>query len=104
MKDYKRVAKRIGEMGTFCEIFNCGCPTENFPVNLYFKLSEPYVIGFEFYVSYSFGEWSIDFTLDNSIHIRTDMQRIRCIKTDREMYSKVEEIIGKIRNLCRTSA
>lgn len=56
MKDYRRIAAKIGKMGKFSAIRQCGGPTKNFPINLYFKLSEPYVIGYDFYVDHSFGE------------------------------------------------
>lgn len=100
MKDYRRIAEKIRKMGTFSNIHNCGCPTENHPVNLCFELSEAYIIGYRFYVAYSFGSWSIDYTIDRPVNMRTDMQSIRGIKTDREMYAKVEEIINKIREHC----
>ena len=100
MKDYRKVAEKIRKLGKFCDIHNCGCPTEDTPVNLYFQLDEPYVINYRFYVSYSCSEWCIDYTLDNSICSRIDMQHIRGIKTDKEMYNKVEEIINNIRRFC----
>lgn len=100
MKDYNRIANKIAKMGKFSDIHNCGYPTEQNPVNLYFQLCEAYVIGYSFYVSYDWGKWNIDYTLDPSIRIRTNMQHIRGIKTDREMYAKVEEIINKIREQC----
>ena len=100
MKDYKKVAEKIWEMGDFCDIHNCGFPTEYRPVNLRFQLCEPFVIGYIFYVSFYHGRWNIDYTLDSSVTSRADMQSIRGIKTDREMYEKVEEIINQIREHC----
>ena len=100
MKDYQRVANKIRKMGNFCDIHNCGSPTEHFPVNLSFQLCEPYVIGYIFYVAYDWGKWNIDYTLDTSIKMRSDMKHIRGIKTDRDMYTKVEEIINEIRDNC----
>lgn len=98
MKDYNRIARKIREMGSFCDIHNCGCPTEHVPVNLYFQMCEPYIIGIGFYVSYDWGEWSIDYTLNPSVKMRADMEHIRGIKTEREMYSLVSNVIGKIRD------
>lgn len=100
MKDYKKIAEKIRKMGTFSDIHYCGCPTEHFPVNLSFELSEPYIIGYVFYIAYSWGMWSIDYTFDNSIKSRADMLTIDNIRTDRDMYKKVGEIIDEIRCLC----
>lgn len=100
MKDYNRVANKIRKMGVFCDIHNCGMPTEHFPVNLRFQICEPYVIGYVFYVSYDWGKWSIDYTLDTLIKVRADMRHICGITTDREMYEKVEQIINEIREHC----
>lgn len=98
MKDYKRIAKKIRKMGKFSDVHNCGYPTENYPVNLCCELSEPYIIGYIFYIAYDFGEWSIDYTFDPSIKLRSNMQHINGIKTDKEMYMNVEKIISEIRN------
>lgn len=100
MKDYKKVAEKIRKMGHFSDIHYCGCPTEWFPVNLFFQLSEPYIIDYVFYIAYSCGKWSIDYTLDNSIKTRSDMLTIGNIKTDRDMYKKAGEIIDEIRRHC----
>lgn len=100
MKDYRRVAEKIRKMGKFSDIHNCGYPTQHCPVNLYFQLCEAYVIGYRFYISYDWGKWSIDYTLNPAITSRSSMQHIPGIKTDREMYVKVEEIINKIREHC----
>ena len=100
MKDYRKIAERIKKMGNFSDIHNCGCSTEHYPVNLYCELSEPYIIGYTFYIAYDWGKWSIDYTLDTSVKMRSDMQHINGIKTDREMYMNVEKIIHKIRENC----
>ena len=100
MKDYRKVAAKIEKMGKFSDVHNCGYPTEHCPVNLYFQLCEAYVIGYGFYVSYDWGKWSIDYTLNPNVTMRADMQSINGIKTDKEMYEKVEEIINKIREQC----
>jgi len=80
MKDFRRVAEKIRKMGSFCDIHYCGCPTQHCPVNLHFQLCEAYVIGYGFYVCYCWGKWSIDYTLDNSVKIRANMQHITGIK------------------------
>ena len=104
MKDYQKVADKIRKMATFCDIHQCGWPSEHFQVNLCCQLCEAYVIGYTFYVAYSWGKWSIDYTLDNSITMRADMQSIRGIKTDKEMYAKVQEVIDEIRKHCGVAA
>lgn len=91
------------EMGTFSDVHNCGSPTEHCPVNLYFKLNEPYIVGYSFYVDYHWGKWNIDYTIDKPVEMRTDMKSIRGIKTDKEMYSKVREIIKQVRVHCGTT-
>jgi len=98
VKDYNRIAQKIREMGSFCDIHNCGCPTEHVPVNLYFQMCEPYIIGIGFYVSYDWGKWSIDYTLNPSVKMRADMEHIRGIKTEQEMYFLVSNVIEKIRD------
>ena len=100
MKDYQEVAKRIMKMGRFCEIHNCGYPSEHIPVDLFFQLAEPCGKGYQFYVLYCHGAWEINYTLDNTIQTRAEMQSVGNIKTDREMYQKVEEIIHEIRSSC----
>lgn len=100
MKDYKKVAERIRKMGYFSSIYNCGSPSVCHPVNLCFELSEPYVIGYTFYVSYSFGKWTIDYTIERPETIRYKMQSIGGINTDAEMYARVEEILNRIRRHC----
>ena len=100
MKDYRKIAAKIGKMGKFSDIHQCGGTTKNFPVNLYFKLSEPYVIGYDFYVDYSFGEWSIDYATKPMTVKRTDMQHIGGIKTEKEMLAHIERIIRQIRTKC----
>ncbi len=100
MKDYRTIASKIMKMGKFSDVHNCGFPTEYCPVNLYFQICEPYVIGYSFYVSYDWGKWEIDYTLNPSVKRRTDMQNISGIKTDRELYEKVKSILNKIRQQC----
>lgn len=100
MKDYKKYAKKISEMGKFGNITQCGEPNRFHEVDLKFQLCEPYVIGYFFYVSYSFGKWSIDYTLKSFEDVRINMKHIEKIKTDREMYEKVEKVINKIREYC----
>ena len=100
MKDYKRIASKISKMGKFSDIHQCGGPTKNFPVNLYFKLAEPYVIGYDFYVDYSFGEWSIDYSVKPMTTMRTDMKHIGGIKTEKDLLVKVETILNQTRKKC----
>lgn len=98
MKDYKKVAREIGKMASFCDIHNCGCPTEHVPVNLYFQMCEPYIIGIGFYVSRDWGEWSVDYTLNPEIKMRADMVHVRGIETDQQMYAVVAKVIEQIRD------
>lgn len=98
MKDHNRIAREIGKMALFCDIHNCGCPTEHVPVNLYFQMCEPYIIGIGFYVSCNWGEWSVDYTLNPDIKMRADMEHVGDIKTEQKMYDVVSKIIEQIRN------
>lgn len=100
MKDYNKYAAKIRKMGTFSDIHQCGCPSENFQVNLCFQLCEAYIIGYTFYVAYSFGEWSIDYPDAEPVNMRSDMKTIRGIKTDKQMFIEVEKIINHIREYC----
>lgn len=98
MKNYNRIAQKVGKMASFCDIHFCGCPTEHNPVNLYFQMCEPYIIGIGFYVSYDWGEWSVDYTLNPEIKMRADMVHVRGIESDRRMYAVVAKVIEQIRD------
>lgn len=100
MKDYKKYREKIRKMACFCDIHQVGYPNECTPVNMYFQMCEAYVIGYKFYISYCFGTWSIDYSLDNTIKCRSNMTHIRGIKTDRDMLAKVQEIIHMYRKEC----
>lgn len=97
MKDYKKVAEKILKMGRFCDIHNCGEPHEHMQVNLFCQLSEPYVIGYRFYVAFDGREWNIDYTLNPAVKMRSQMKKIRHIKTEKEMLLHLKEIIHEIR-------
>ena len=92
MKDYLRYAKRIEKMAKWRDIHNCGYPSRDFPVNLYFELAQNPAC--RMYLAYDFGMWRIDYTLDANIKYRTKMNHSAPYKTDREMYEKVQEIIN----------
>lgn len=92
MKDYKKYAIKIGKMENFGEIHNCGYPAKHFPVNLYFELAKNPAC--RMYVGYYSGKWQIEYTTDENIRCRGDMIRTRRFKTDKEMYAKVQEVIG----------
>lgn len=100
MKNYKRIASKISKMGKFSDIRQCGGPTKDFPVNLYFKLAEPYVIGYDFYVDHRFGTWSIDYATHPLTAKRSDMEHIGAIKTEKELLTRVESIINQMRRKC----
>lgn len=97
MKDYNKYAVKISKMCKFCDIHQCGSPSKHHQVNLFFQLSEPYLLGFKFYICYSFGEWNIDYSIDKTVQMRADMKTIRGIKSDKEMLEKVEEVIQQYR-------
>ena len=87
------VVNKIKEMGNFCDIYNCGCPTKALPANICFELDE----GYRFYVVSLLDMWSIYYTFDTSITEKADMQHIHGIKDDQDMLKKVEEVIKTIR-------
>lgn len=98
MKDYCRVAKKVGKLGTFSKVAQYGYPNEYHPVDLYFQICEAYVIGYGFYVSYSLGEWEIDY---GKVHQpRYQMRSIRGIKTEREMLERLDAVLWEIRGWC----
>ena len=96
MEDYKKYAIKIGKMGFFRDIHNCGSPTKNFPVNLYFELAKN--PGCRMYVGYDFGSWQIEYTTDEAVKNRVDMIRTARLKTDKDMYTKVERIIDLLKS------
>ena len=78
---------RILEIYTIADILS-----EHFPVNLYFELAKNPAC--RMYVGYYFGEWHIEYTTDENIRRRADMIRTGRFKTDKEIYAKVQEVIG----------
>ena len=99
-KDYVKIGNKLRKLAAFGEISQLGGPTDHVPVNLRLTLCEAYVIGYTMYIAYIWGKWSIEYTYDPAVCCRADMECIKNIKTDREMYAKVEEIIGEIRKRC----
>ncbi len=99
MKDYKTIGMQICNFGKFSEICQCGTPTPYIPVNLCCKICEPYIIGYAFYVAYDAftKRWSIDYSIDEPLTNRSQMQHIKGIKTDKEMYAKVNDILEELR-------
>lgn len=100
MKDYVKIGQKIQKLGNFSEISQCGYPSQYFPVNLFCRISEAYIIGYSFYVSYNGATWSIDYSLTPCVEVRTDMEHIRGIKTEKEMLREVDELLWKIREQC----
>lgn len=88
MPDYNRIALKIGRMGFFTDIHNCGAPTRDFPVNLYCEMKQ-----LRFYVACVFGHWEIDYTKDPKITKRTDMRKIRGLRNQTETLKFIQGLI-----------
>lgn len=99
MKDYKEIGRKLSKIALLSEISQCGTPTKYFPVDLKIQIREPYIIGYDFYVAYnaSAKTWVIDYSFDSPFICRAEMQHIRDIKTDKEMYENVSYIIKESR-------
>ena len=92
MTDYKKIALKIGRMGFFTDIHNCGAPTENWPVNLYCEMK-----GLRFYVAEIKGSgWCIDYTRDSEIIKRADMTSISGIKNQTNALLFVKALINNL--------
>lgn len=96
MKDYIKIADRISKM-VKCTITQRGTPTQNNPVNIEIEIKEPYVIGYSMYICYDFGRWSIDYSRYPCDDIRVNMNHIKNIKTDKEMFDCVRQIVAELR-------
>lgn len=96
MKNYSRIAERIMRLGKFADVYQCGAPNEHHQVNLHFTVNEPYIIGYEFYVTYSFGEWILDYA-EKPVKSRAEMKCVRGMKTQEEMLIAVEKYLTNIR-------
>lgn len=99
MKDYIKTGRKIQKI-VCCSINQCGAPSETHQVNLHIKITEPYVIGYNLYVAYSFNRWSIDYSYNPIIDVRINMEHISDIKTETEMLKAVEDIVNNIRKNC----
>lgn len=96
MKDYIKVANRLTKMFR-CSITQCGTPTQDNPVNLHVNINEPYIIGYSMYICYNCGKWSIDYSRYPCDNIRVNMNHIKNIRTDKEMFDTVRQIVHKLR-------
>lgn len=88
-----RVACRIGKMGKFKTIHNCGSITRSNPVNLLCQTTD----GVRFYVAQGLGgdpdTWSVDYTYNPECDVRVEMNSINGIPTQRDMIAIVEKIL-----------
>ncbi len=92
MVDYNKVALKIGKMGFFIDIHNCGGPTEHFPVNLYCESRNIRIyVACEHLSRY---EWSIDYTRNKNISKRTDMTHINGLRNQTETLKAVECLLN----------
>lgn len=96
MKDYIKIADRISKM-VKCSITQCGSPTQHTPVDLNVQITEAYVIGYSMYICYNCGKWSIDYSRYPCDDIRVNMNHIKNIKTDKEMFDCVRQIVAELR-------
>lgn len=97
-----RISNKIRKLGNFSEVSQLGTPTPYHPVNLIFVVSEAYVIGYTFFVSYN-GTWRLEYTLDPTQRVRVCMNKISGIKTERELLEKVSWLLETIRKQCGVS-
>lgn len=88
--------KKVMKLGHFVDVYQVNGPTENHQVNLHFTVCEPNIIGYSFYVSYSFGKWGIDYA-EEPVKMRTDMKSVSGIKTEKEMLQVVEKYLQELR-------
>jgi hypothetical protein len=98
MKDYNKVAAKILKI-VKANIVQCGSPTCYNSVNLRIQITEPYIIGYVFYVAYNGTSWTINYTYESGLDIRYKMTAIS-VKTEKEMLSNVKEIVDNIREKC----
>lgn len=96
MKDWKKISERIMKLGRFTDVHQCGFPSEYHQVDLHFRVNEPYIIGYSFYVSYSFGMWKVDYA-EKPVELRTDMKHVYGIKTEKEMLKAVDRYLQDLR-------
>lgn len=89
--DYRKIALKIGRLGFFTDIHNCGCPTDSWPINLYCEMK-----CLRFYVAYIKGsQWVIDYSRDPKVIRRADMAEIRGIKNQTQMLKFVKGLVNK---------
>ena len=89
--DYKKIALKIGRLGFFTDIHNCGAPTESWPVNLYCEMK-----GLRFYVAYIkySGGWEVDYTRDVNVAKRSDMHHITHLKNQTQTLKFIEALVN----------
>ena len=91
MIDYKRIAKKIEKLNEVTKVTNVGFISETHPVNLYIETSKD----IRLYISNDkFEGWSVDFTRDPFIRMRSHMATIHRIKNQTEAIKVIEKLIN----------
>lgn len=88
---HQNVALKLGKMAHFRDIHSVSAPTANFPVNLYCETFDH----IRFYVACDKwnGGWSVDYTLDPSVLMRSHMTHISHFKNQTEALAFVKNNI-----------
>jgi len=92
MEKYQRIAVKVAKMGLFSDIHNCGAPTVNNPVNLYCNRPD----GLTIYIEEGLrgkNQWSVDYTYDPNVRMRSAMDTISGMGTQKAMFEVVQKII-----------
>jgi len=81
---------KIAKLGNFVDIHNCGWPTNNWPVNLCCKTID----GITIYVALINRDWSVEWSYDPEMDIRSKMPTRHGIRTQTEMLGVVKQILN----------
>ena len=87
---YVNTMLKIRKLGNFVDIHNCGYPTENWPVNLYCRTAD----GITIYVALIYGKWSIEWSYDPEMEVRSWMPTRHGIRTQTEALEYVKRILA----------
>lgn len=92
MTDYKKIALKIGRMGFFTDIHNCGAPTESWPVNLYCEMK-----GLRFYVTeIKRSGWRVEYIRDSEIVKRNDFTSVSGIRNQTNALLFVKALVNNL--------
>ena len=87
---YINTALKIKKLANFIDIHNCGSPTHNWPVNLCCRTTD----GITIYVALIYGKWSIEWSYDPKMEIRSKMPTRSGIRTQTEALDYVKRILA----------